>query len=400
MKFDVIVVGAGPSGSTAAKNLASQGIKVLIVDKEKFPRNKPCGGGLPLRTLERYPYIKELDVIENYSYGGSLHSPSLKNFVEIKKQEPVIAMVQRKQFDKALVDLAVEKGAVFKDNKKVKDIDIKLYETQVTFSDGTNTTTDLVIGADGFISTVAKKTGLLTNHKYFGVCVLEELPLSPDIITNYYTEHHFCHIYSKYGGIKGYGWIFPKKNVINVGIVSYKLKKFDEKEKKNIKNIFNEYLTYLKKSQILPSDVKSSHLKGGLLPVEPLHKTYAERTLLCGDAAGLINPVSGEGIYYALVSGELAGNTAAEAIQNHDTSERFLSIYQKRWNQEFGKEIKLFSRSKNQWGKEGDRLINLMKKDTNFAELIYSIMMGKKSAYELRWKLVKHYLQANLHLIR
>jgi len=67
MNYDVVVVGAGPSGSTAAKTLAEHGVNVLLIDKERFPRDKPCGGGLPLRTLSRFPYIEKLHAIESYS---------------------------------------------------------------------------------------------------------------------------------------------------------------------------------------------------------------------------------------------------------------------------------------------------------------------------------------------
>jgi len=400
MKFDAVVVGAGPSGSTTAKNLASKGIKVLLVDKEKFPRKKPCGGGLPLRTLERFPFIKDMNVIESYSYGGYVHSPSLKNTIEIKKQEPVIAMVQRDKFDQSLVDLAVDRGTLFMDNKVVKDIDIKLYNARVSFLDGTSVITDLVIGADGFRSIVANKTGLSRNKPFFGICILEEFPLQSEIIRNLYTANHFCHIFSKFHGIMGYGWVFPKKKYVNVGLVTYKIKKTERYKKLNLKRIFYEYLSFLQKTHVLPSSLKSTKMQAGLLPVQPLHKTYTDRVLLCGDAAGLINPISGEGIYYALVSGDIAGKVAVNAIKSQDTSERFLSRYQKEWNQDFGKEIKLLLKTKDQWGKEGERVVELMKNDKKFAELIFTIMMGKESAYDLRWKLIKRYLYTKIHTAR
>ena len=213
---------------------------------------------------------------------------------------------------------------------------------------------------------------------------------------NLYTEINFCHIYIKFHGIKGYGWVFPKKNHVNVGLVSYNIKKTENK-KIHLKDIFYEYLSYLQSTHILPSTLKSTNMQGGLLPAQPVRKTYTDRILLSGDAAGLINPISGEGIYYALVSGEIAGKVAANAIQAQDTSEKYLSSYHKEWNQDFGREIKLLLKSKDQWGKEGEKVITLMKNDKKFAELIFIIMMGKESAYDLRWKLIKQYLYAKLH---
>ena len=69
IKYNVIIVGAGPAGSTAAKFLSEKGYKILLLDKKKFPRDKPCAGGLTLRVLNRFPYLKEFDFIESYSYG-------------------------------------------------------------------------------------------------------------------------------------------------------------------------------------------------------------------------------------------------------------------------------------------------------------------------------------------
>ena len=85
MKTDVIVVGAGPAGSTAAKCLAEKGVKVTLVDKDTFPRDKSCGGGLPLRVLQRYPYVKDSNIIESYSFGGVGYTAKLTK-VEILKE--------------------------------------------------------------------------------------------------------------------------------------------------------------------------------------------------------------------------------------------------------------------------------------------------------------------------
>jgi geranylgeranyl reductase family protein len=396
MKYDVVVVGAGPSGSTAAKILAEQGINTLLVDKEKFPRNKACGGGLPLRTLSRFQYIKQLNVIESYSYGGYVYSPSLEYRVDIKKSEPVLAMVLRSKFDNALVHLAIDKGVEFQDNRFISDVKLNPHNAQLYFKDGTRVITQLVIGADGAHSTIARIKGLIPTHREKGVCVLAEFPFTEDVIDHFFTKNRLCYLHSRFSGIKGYGWVFPKKNHVNVGIISYNINEIIKQKKNNIKKIFNEYLTLLKESKILPYYIKDVKIQGSILPVQPLQKTYFNHGLLCGDAAGLINPISGEGIHYALVSGELAGKVAANAINKQNTGEHFLSTYQIEWKKDFGKEIQLFLKSKHQWGKKGENLVKLMYQDSQFAELIFLIMIGKESVYDLRWKLIKRYLYCSL----
>src|SRR4030042_6990160 len=124
MNYDVAIVGAGPAGSTAAKFLAEKGLKIALIDKDKFPRDKPCAGGLPSRVLKRFPYINEKDLMESYSYGGYALSPSLKYKVMVQKKDPVVEMVLRKKFDMGLVGLAVEKGVKLIDGKSVEDIKI------------------------------------------------------------------------------------------------------------------------------------------------------------------------------------------------------------------------------------------------------------------------------------
>ena len=84
--YDVVIVGAGPAGSTAAKYLAEKKLKVILIDKEKFPRNKSCGGGLPLKVLKQFDYLEKNNLIESYTYGGYIYSSSLKYVIDAKKE--------------------------------------------------------------------------------------------------------------------------------------------------------------------------------------------------------------------------------------------------------------------------------------------------------------------------
>ena len=124
MNYDVVIVGAGPAGSTAAKHLAENNIHVLLLDKYTFPRKKPCGGGLPIRAVEKFPYLKDAGVIESYSYGGYGHYSLLEYVAKVEKNEPILAMIQREKFDHTLVQLAMESGAQFLEGKTVVDVTI------------------------------------------------------------------------------------------------------------------------------------------------------------------------------------------------------------------------------------------------------------------------------------
>ena len=391
--YDVVIVGAGPAGSTAAKILSEKGINSLLIDKEKFPREKPCGGGLPLWVLKRFPHLFNSNYIESYSYGGIIYSNTSKYKVEVHKNYPSIAMVLRKKFDNELVNAAIKNGVKFLDGVKVIDIKFENNYTILILSDNTSIKTSIVIGADGFNSIIARKTGLFTKRRFTGVSVVEEFQLSEKILDKFYTKNRFCHIHLKIFGITGYGWVFPKKNHLNIGLGDVRLK--SNRNQQNLKMIFNKYLEILKKQEIIPKNIKSIKLRGGSLPVWPHEKTYMNNVLLCGDAAGFINPVTGEGIYYALKSAEIAANITIKALKAENTSERFLSQYEKEWKKDFGKDIKYMLNSTKKIRNENEKFIQTMSKDKKLAEMLFDIMTGQQSIYKLRWKLIRRYVYSS-----
>lgn len=386
----MVVVGSGPAGSTTAKFLSEKGVKVLLVDKEKFPRYKPCAGGLPLRVLNRFKYVKDEGLFENYTYGGVAYSSSLKYKAMIKKQEPFGAMVIREKFDYGLVQLAVDSGVKFVDGKSVKDIKISNEKAIVILDDDTEVDSKIVVGADGIWSTVAKKTNLASITGNTGMCVFEEYKLDENIIETFFGKEKICYIHIKFEDIPGYGWVFPKKNHLNIGVVKL------YSTKMNLLNIYKDYFNFLKKTSVIPSNLKMGQCKGGALPLAPLEKTYGNRVILVGDAAGFINPVSGEGIYYAMSSGEIAAKIICESLNNNDTSEKFLSKYQNNWKKDFGKDIDVFLGAAISVNEDDDKFIRLASKDEKLADIALSILHGSLSINEYKWKLIKRYIYVKL----
>ena len=170
MKYDVTIVGAGPAGSTTAKFLSEKGFKILLIDKEKFPRDKPCGGGLPLRVLQRFPYVVNDKIIETYSSSGTIFSPSLQHKIEIYKNTPIIAMTLRKKFDFELVKFATDAGTVFQDGTSVSAVKISNDTAQVTLDHENVIDSELIVGADGVNSSIARTQGLRSRGTEKGIC--------------------------------------------------------------------------------------------------------------------------------------------------------------------------------------------------------------------------------------
>jgi geranylgeranyl reductase family protein len=392
MKYEVVVVGAGPAGSTAAKFLSEKGVKVLLIDKSKFPRDKPCGGALSFWLFDRYPYANDKDLIESYSYGIYLHSSSLQHKLTTETDEPFTALVLRKKFDHGFLKKAVDSGAEFIGGKRVKDIRIINDNARVVLDDGTSIDSALLIGADGVSSIIAKKVGLAPPNRTVGICAFQEQKVSQDVLNRFFGEKRMLHAHLKFQGIKGYGWVFPKKEHLNIGIGEIVSLKDHAEKKKNIHDMYEQYLDYLKNAKIIPSDFGKGQLQGGIVPVYPLKKTYANRVLLCGDAAGFINPISGEGIYYAMASAEIAANVIRNALNNGDCSERFLSSYQAKWKKDFGESLAFLSRYTAYFRDRSETLIRLVNKDEKLAEMCTGILYPRTSMQNLKWKLFRRYL--------
>ena len=390
MKYDVVIVGAGPSGSTAAKNLAENGKKVLIIDKQKFPRDKPCGGAIPTRVMKQFPYVEEF--INSISYGSYTHSSSLKYTLKFVREKPLLATVIRKDFDDGLVKLAVNAGAMFLNSKTVKDVTTQKDKAVLLLDDNEKIEAKIVLGCDGMRSIVAEKTNLCKKMDDICICVVQEQPMSTQQLQKYFTDKKIVHLFIKTQGIAGYGWVFPKKKHVNIGMGQFESAVDSSKARPNLKKSYKKYVELLKEKKMLPKDFPIENVKGGTLPVFPIKKTYSDRVLICGDAAGFVNSITGEGIYYAMASGEMAANVALESLDSDDMSSEFLSKYQDLWYDKFGKDLKLLGRFNKMWGDDSERFVRLLSKDLKFAKLIVGITGGRISLSRYRTKIIIRYI--------
>ncbi|MBE3121884.1 MAG: NAD(P)/FAD-dependent oxidoreductase [Thermoplasmata archaeon] len=392
MTYDVVVVGAGPAGATAAKFLAEKGVKTLLIDKRMYPRDKPCGGVLSVRTLKRFPYISD-DLIDSYSFGGSITSSSLMYKVQLQKEKPIAAFVLRKNFDQGLVKRAIQSGTTFRDGTAAVDIQRRKDVVKISLNDGESIESQLVIGADGIWSTVAKNSGLGQHYPRIGRCLFQEYPLASNLLDQYFSEKRLFQFYLKFMGIDGIGWVFPKKDSVNIGIGEIQPLVSHPTKRPHLKEAYNNYLLVLKEKKMIPPTIKGGTIQGGVLPLHPLEKTFADRVVLCGDAAGLMNPLTGDGIHYAMSSGKFAAEVCTEALEADDTSAVFLSKYQRLWKDDFGEEITLCAYILKRILKHGDeKYIKLLSKDTQIVDMLLYMVNNQVRIHDYKWKLVKRFI--------
>ncbi|MFX1510902.1 MAG: NAD(P)/FAD-dependent oxidoreductase [Promethearchaeota archaeon] len=334
--YDVIIIGAGPAGSTAAKCLKDNrpASRVLLLDKaDQFPRSKPCGGYLSSEVLNQFPYLKgkEGHFVESESHLGILHSPDLRYMVSGRTR---MLGVLRPSFDAYLVGLAQQAGVHIGTRSRVIDVKPSPDQVIVELDDGRKLSTKVVVGADGAASVVARRTGLHSGWKPNEICrtIVKEIPVSPEYILDQYGVDRPIHLFLQFNRIPGYAWLFPKAHHINVGLgcfANYPIRLID---------YFDLLIRILKKRSMLPETANPKGVEAGICPtVGPLRTTQTDRVMLIGDAAGFVSPSTGAGIVPGMQSGFLAAQTLAEAADHEKYDAVFLERYQFRWEKLIGR---------------------------------------------------------------
>ena len=301
--YDVIVVGAGPGGSTAGRFCAKGGLKTLIIEKEQLPRYKPCGGCLSTKTVHLLGFDLS-PAIENTIYGAKFTYCSQDPFF-IEYQDPIAFLVMRDRFDHLLVNKSLEEGAAILEGEKVTRVEEKDDGVEVELGKGKRFRCRYLIGADGPESMVARSLPLPSQRNDGnGIAIESEIPFDASI---HFSQRELHLVHLDFGGVpNGYGWVFPKKEWLSIGIGGM----FGERKTKKMspRKYFD---TFLKGLSYIPGG-KTGKVMGHLLPsfYDKNQKVSQGRILLVGDAAHLMDPLQVEGIYYAIRSGMLA----AEAI--------------------------------------------------------------------------------------
>jgi len=345
--FDVIVVGSGPSGSVAAMYLARELGKerVLVVDKASFPRDKICGDAQGRKAAA---IMKELGIYEGYVqlpgqkiYGITLSSPNgtTVHLDVASRSEPAPGYVHKRMiFDNFLAKNAKERATF----RVFNVTDLIIEDSTVRGIIGTNERGEkeeirakIVLAADGANSIVAQKFGMNKNPPEHFIVATRQYYKGVTGLTDRIEIHMVKSL------IPGYFWIFPLPNgEANVGLGM--IVKDMQSKKVNLKEAT---LREIKENPLFKDRFKDAQpledVKGWNLPVASYHrKCYGNGFLLLGDAASLIDPLSGEGIGNAMISGKIAAQVSAEALEEKDFTEGFMKKYDEQLWDSIGQEIK------------------------------------------------------------
>ena len=301
-RYDTIVVGAGPAGSTAAYRLATAGASVLLLDRARFPRDKPCGGGVTLRAARQLPFPID-PVVEQVVTTAELRL-GFRRTAERGRGGPLAYMTQRRRLDHFLVEKATAAGAELRDGVKATGVEADAKGATVT-AGGEPLRAGAVIGADG-VNGVAARALRLGGNRTVGVALEGNVP-NERVDAERYRGRFVLELGTIPGG---YGWIFPKGGHVNVGVGGW------DSEGPHLR----QHLASLCREHGIRAD-DLEEIRGYRLPCRSHDSPLARgRALVVGDAAGLVDPLTGDGMFEAFLSARYAAEAVCSLLTGDEAT--------------------------------------------------------------------------------
>jgi geranylgeranyl reductase family protein len=317
--YDVIVLGAGPAGAACAWRCAELGLATLLLEAERFPRDKPCGGMVDVGLLEDVPGVEA--VIDR----RTTWTKTYLNYEYIGEHPNQNIMLLRRRFDEWVARRAERAGADLRDGHRVTDIDVGDGGVRVACRGGEAFRGKLLVDASGAKGRffVEHKRAVERTIDYKIVSTVLEAPCPNEVMErrmgfdtaagrSYFASYIMT-------GFVGYGWLFPKDGHMNAGLGTVTTRGA---------GLGAMFKVFLERAGF--GDLDQSLATAGLIPVKVLPRLWLPRVLFVGDAGGFVDPLTGGGILLGMASGRRAADTAREAVAAGDFTGRTLRAYQQR----------------------------------------------------------------------
>jgi digeranylgeranylglycerophospholipid reductase len=323
MKCDVIVVGAGPAGLTAANIIASKGFTVSVLERERQLGVKPCGEAASKRTIEEAVVSSTQEFIMQEIKCATIYAPNGQN-ISIEREAGEGYIINKTLFLQSLAEKAAETGAHIRIHQAVVHMQRDDASVTVETKEGA-WEARLILGADGFASTVARKLGFETPGARRLIPCIQYNMVNCRLTNTHTTEFYLGRTVAPLG----YAWIFPKgdgKANVGLGVRGTPARPY-------LDHFIRDHPSIFAHAEIVGIEAAPVTISG------LLEKIVDDRVMLVGEAAGQVIPLTGGGIHSSMVGGTMAGETAVKALDEENLTRGRLMRYQEHYNKHWGKRI-------------------------------------------------------------
>lgn len=403
LRCEVAVVGGGPAGSTAARFLAKDGRDVLLFEAEVSPRDKACGGGLRPSVLSRFPHIDAMGerFLEGTTTTGVMTAPGGPeiSYTTGEGEGPIMYQTRRSVFDRVLLDDAVDAGVQVHEGAKVVRAAGGEKGWRLRMEEGTEVQCLGVIGAGGAkcplgrrMRFAARNTAAFPKER-LAVAWAREYEVGEDFVREAYGPGHLTRLDLREGDMTGYAWTFPKREHVNVGFGALVGDLRDGVGKYKAM----AYVNKLKGLGLLPEDPMGGRWKAAPIPMGgPEGPVSRPGVLSLGDCAGLVSPLSGDGIYYAIRSGQMAASVMDAALGKGELTANRLAVYGRTFKKEFGKELAILERFAKHVRTEPIEMLRRAERDPSIPPLVVQMYAGEGDIRRIALRLYGKNLLAGL----
>jgi geranylgeranyl reductase family protein len=364
-------------------------LQTLLLEKEKMPRKKLCGGGVTPKVLKLLDFNLPDGIIESKPHSARIHIG--KNCFKFHSTRPLVYMTAREKFDTLLAERAAEAGAEVKDGTLVHNLVTRPSSIEVQTRKG-SFETKTVIGCDGTGGPTARLTRLYDRWEpnEAAYAIESEIPVGNEAVRNFMGPEEYFDVYF---GVSpaGYGWVFPKDDHLTVG-VGCRLSKL-----RNGGDLFGSFLKNIPELRECDIPSPQAHLipLGGTVNF-PI---VANRVLLAGDSAGFAEPLLGEGIYFAIWGGQIAAQVVEEACRTARFDAEYLRTYERRCENAFGTDFKAaFRLAKSSYleNYDMDGIAKFFFSNRKFHQCMVGLMEGTLRYRDVPTKLASQYVKYRL----
>lgn len=387
--YDLIVVGAGPAGASAARTASKLGLKTLLLEKENVPRSKLCGGGVTPKVLKLLDFNWPSEIVECSCKSARIHIGD-KDF-DFQSASTLVYMTSRSKLDTYLTEKAVEAGAELKDGTPVREMETRASGVRVRTRMG-SFESKMVIGADGMGGLTARSGNFYASWRpeQVAYAIESEVPVGEKAVQDFIGSESYFDLFF---GVSpaGYGWVFPKDDHLTVGVGCRLSRLRDSNE------LFNGFVKRIPEIADRAIPKPQAHLipLGGFVTIP----TVGDRVLLAGDSAGFAEPLLGEGIYFAILGGQIAAETAADACRKERYGRESLASYEQQCRRAFGVDFDFaYQLAKTSYLEQYDmdRVGKFFFADRRFKESMVGLMDGTVRYRDLPLRLMWPYLKYRL----